>query len=56
MNTPVSALLKKKGDWVVTVDPEATVFTTIARMVEQNVGAVLVTERGEMLGIFTERD
>jgi len=56
MNTPVSALLKQKGDWVITIDPDATVYTTIARMVEQNVGAVVVTERGEPVGIFTERD
>lgn len=56
MNTPVSALLKQKGDWVITIDPNATVYAAIARMVEQNVGAVLVTERGEPVGIFTERD
>lgn len=56
MNTPVSVALKQKGDWVVTIDPESTVFATIARMVEQNVGAIIVTERGEIRGIFTERD
>ncbi|MDX1420123.1 MAG: CBS domain-containing protein [Rubricoccaceae bacterium] len=56
MNTPVSALLKQKGDWVITIDPDATVYTTIARMVDQNVGAILVAERGEPVGIFTERD
>jgi CBS domain-containing protein len=56
MSTPVSALLKQKGDWVITIDPDATVFATIARMVEHNVGAVVVTERGEPRGIFTERD
>ena len=56
MNTPISVLLKQKGDWVVTIDPEAKVFATIARMVEQNVGAIIVTEHGEIRGIFTERD
>lgn len=56
MNTTVSVLLKQKGDWVVTIDPEATVFGTIARMVEQNVGAIVVSEAGEIKGIFTERD
>ena len=56
MNVPVSVLLKQKGDWVITIDPEATVYTTIARMVEQNVGAVVVTERGDPVGVFTERD
>ncbi|MDX1438584.1 MAG: CBS domain-containing protein [Rubricoccaceae bacterium] len=56
MNIPVSVLLKQKGDWVVSIEPDATVFATIARMVEQNVGAIIVSERGELLGIFTERD
>jgi CBS domain-containing protein len=56
MNTPVSALLKQKGDWVITIDPDATVYATIARMVEQNVGAIIVAERGDPVGIFTERD
>lgn len=56
MSTPVSALLKQKGDWVITIDPDATVYAAIARMVEQNVGAIVVTERGEPVGIFTERD
>lgn len=56
MSTPVSVLLKQKGDWVVTIEPDATVFATIARMVEQNVGAIIVSERGEIRGIFTERD
>ena len=56
MPLPVSAVLKHKGDWVVTIDPDATVFTTIGRMVDQNVGAVVVAERGEVRGIFTERD
>ena len=56
MPIPVSALLARKGDWVITISPDATVFDTIGRMVEQNVGAILVTERGEVRGIFTERD
>lgn len=56
MDTPVSALLRKKGDWVITIHPDATVYETIQRMVEHNVGACVVTRAGELLGIFTERD
>lgn len=56
METSVAHVLKHKGDWVITIDPSATVFKTIGRMVEHNVGAILVTERGEVKGIFTERD
>ncbi len=56
MDTPVSTLLKRKGDWVITIHPDATVYETIARMVEHNVGAVCVTQGGSLQGIFTERD
>lgn len=56
MQTPVSVILSHKGDWVITIEPHATVFDTIGRMVEHNVGAICVTQGGELLGIFTERD
>lgn len=53
---PISTILRRKGDWVVTIDHDATVFETIGRMVENNVGAIVVTENGAPCGIFTERD
>jgi CBS domain-containing protein len=56
MSTPVSSILTRKGDWVITIEPKATVFDTISRMVEHNVGAICVTEAGALRGIFTERD
>ncbi len=56
MDTPIASILKRKGDWVITIHPTATVFEAIGRMVEHNVGAILVTERGKVKGIFTERD
>ncbi|MDX1529914.1 MAG: CBS domain-containing protein [Rhodothermales bacterium] len=56
MSTPVSTILKKKGDWVITIPPEATVFETIGRMVDHNIGAICVTQGGGLRGIFTERD
>jgi CBS domain-containing protein len=56
MQTPVSSILSRKGDWVITIEPKATVFDTISRMVEHNVGAICVTEHGRLQGIFTERD
>ncbi|MEP0546548.1 MAG: CBS domain-containing protein [Rhodothermales bacterium] len=56
MSALVSSILTRKGDWVITTDPKVTVFDTITRMVEHNVGAICVTQGGELLGIFTERD
>ena len=52
----VAKLLEGKGREVLTIDAEATVFDAIKRMVEANVGALLVTEGGKVAGIVTERD
>ena len=41
---------------VVTVRPEERVQVAIARMLEENVGAVVVCEDERLVGIFTERD
>ncbi len=54
--TPVSTILKRKGDWVISIDRTATVFEAIQRMVKHNVGAIVVKENGDLCGIFTERD
>lgn len=40
----------------VTVQPGATVLEAVERMAEEAVGAVAVAEKGQVLGIFTERD
>jgi CBS domain-containing protein len=52
----VAKVLEGKGSEVLTIDAEATVFDAIKRMVEANVGALLVTEGGRVAGIVTERD
>ena len=52
----VSDILKGKGGDVLKVEADSTVFDAIKRMVEANVGSILVTEGGEVAGIMTERD
>jgi CBS domain-containing protein len=54
--TPLRQLLRKKGTSVITTDPGATVYDAIATMVDHNVGAIVVTDDGALVGIFTERD
>ena len=41
---------------VLQIDAGASVFEAVKRMVEANVGALLVTESGKITGIVTERD
>ncbi len=57
MPASVSSLLRRKGADIVTTPPESTVFDAIGRMVERNVGAIVVCDAdGAPAGIFTERD
>lgn len=46
---------KARGD-VLSIDSEATVYDAVEKMVEANVGALLVTVDGRIEGIVTERD
>jgi CBS domain-containing protein len=52
----VSDILDEKGRNVLSIAGEATVFDAIKRMVEANVGSLLVFEDGKLAGIVTERD
>jgi CBS domain-containing protein len=52
----VSDILEGKGHEVLEIEADATVFDAVKRMVEANVGSLLVRERGRVVGIVTERD
>ncbi len=52
----VSEILRGKGVDVLKIDASATVFDAIKRIVDVNVGSILVTEGDEVVGIMTERD
>jgi len=52
----IGDLLSQKGGQVWTVTPEAMVFDAIHMMAEKNVGALLVTDQGKLIGIISERD
>jgi CBS domain-containing protein len=56
MNTPISALLKRKGPNVHAVTPTMTVAEAVAEMNRNRVGCVVVLEGVRLVGIFTERD
>ena len=56
MEVTVQKILRQKGTEVLTTDPSSTVYDAIARMVDHNVGSILVVQDGDIEGIFTERD
>lgn len=49
-------ILKHKQGTVVSIETTASVFEAIARMVDHNVGSILVMDHDTLAGIFTERD
>ena len=52
----VKDLIKKVSTSTVVVAPTDTVYRALQLMAENNVGSVIVTSGGHMVGIFTERD
>lgn len=52
----VQEILDRKGHEVVTITPERTVPEAVQLLVEHNIGGVVVTEGGSLVGILTERD
>ncbi len=52
----VQEVLTTKGSEVVKLIAEESVLTAARLMNERGIGGVVVTEAGEMVGIFTERD
>ena len=52
----VEEILATKGREVLSVDADATVYDAAQQMIDANVGAMLVSVRGRVTGIVTERD
>jgi CBS domain-containing protein len=50
---PLSVLMRRD---IETIDREATLITVAQRMTDKRIGALMVTQAGEMVGIVTERD
>ena len=54
--TYVEQLLKTKGNEIWSITPQATVYEALQMMSEKDVGALLVVDKGNLVGIFSERD
>jgi CBS domain-containing protein len=52
----VKRILQEKGGTAQSIQPDATVYDALKLMAEKNVGALLVLEKGKLVGIISERD
>ena len=55
--TTVADILKSKADPSVhTMGPQASVFDAVQLMAQKNIGALLIVEHEQVIGMLTERD
>ncbi|AYJ87986.1 CBS domain-containing protein [Sphingomonas paeninsulae] len=52
----ISAILSSKGDEVIAVSSDALVADAVKLFAERRIGAVPVIDKGNVVGIFSERD
>ena len=52
----VKDILRAKGFKVYSISPDATVYEALNRMADKNVGALLVLELEQIVGLISERD
>ncbi len=53
---PVSQLLKQRDGTLWHVRPDATVFEGLQTLAQHEVGALMVMDKGALVGVFSERD
>lgn len=53
---PVQELLKKRNSMVYQVTPSVTVFEALRLLAEYGVGAMIVMDKGKLVGVVSERD
>ena len=54
--TTIGQILKTKGNEIWSIAPQATIYEALQIMSEKDVGALLVVHKGDVVGIFSERD
>ncbi len=52
----VSDILRVKGSALFTVTPETSLWTAVQTMAENDIGSVVVMERGDLVGMLTFRE
>lgn len=53
--TMITRILQAKGSDIISIEPDRPVFDAVSIMADKSIGAVVVIEESEMLGIITER-
>jgi CBS domain-containing protein len=54
--TTIQRLLDNKGHTVWSIPPDASVFEAVQLMADKRVGALMVVDQNELVGVISERD
>jgi len=52
----VESLLKEKGADIIKIDAASMAINAVHKMIDRNIGALLVEKEGRLVGLVTERD
>lgn len=52
----VRQLLHTKGSNIFSISPSASVYEALRKMADNDIGSLVVVEKGKLAGLFTERD
>ena len=52
----VALILTRKGSQVYSITPDVTVYEALERMADKDVGALIVMDGTDLVGVFSERD
>ena len=56
LREPVHRILRNKGSEVYSISPDATVYEALEKLAEKDIGALVVLEGTDLVGVFSERD
>ena len=56
LNEPVELILKRKGFQVHSIGPDVTVYEALQKMAAEDIGALVVMNGTDIVGVFSERD
>jgi len=56
LHDPVELIVKQKGSQVHSISPHLTVYEALQKMADMGIGALIVMDGAELVGIFSERD
>jgi CBS domain-containing protein len=56
LDDSVDRILRQKGSQVYSISPDVTVYEALEKMAEKDIGALVVMQRTDLVGIFSERD